>query len=403
MLDALRRSIAHAYDNTAYYRAKCDAACVSPSDLRAIDDLARFPFMLKSDFRANYPWGMCAVPRERLARVHASSGTTGKPTIVGYTKNDLDLWDSLVARSITAAGGRPGDLLHNAYGYGLFTGGLGLHGGAQRLGCAVIPASGGQTERQVQLILDLEPRIICCTPSYMLVLAEALERAGVDPRDTSLEIGIFGAEPWSMQMQREIEARLGIAALDIYGLSEVLGPGVAQERADARGALTIWEDAFHPEIVDPATGAVLPEGEEGELVFTSLTKEAVPIIRYRTGDLTRLHPPLGEVPFRRMDRILGRSDDMLIVRGVNVFPRQIEELILEDAALTPHYRIDVHRENARDELAVTVEGTTPNALAERMKARYGLTVTVTVVETGTLPRSEGKAKRVFDHRKDKPA
>jgi phenylacetate-CoA ligase len=403
MLDALRRSIAHAYDNTAYYRAKCDAACVSPPDLRAIDDLARFPFTLKSDFRANYPWGMCAVPREKLARVHASSGTTGKPTIAGYTKNDLDLWDGLVARSIAAAGGRPGDLLHNAYGYGLFTGGLGLHGGAQRLGCAVIPASGGQTERQVQLILDLKPRIICCTPSYVLVLAEALERAGVDPRDTSLEIGIFGAEPWSVQMQREIEARLGITALDIYGLSEVLGPGVAQERADARGALTIWEDAFYPEIVDPATGAVLPEGEEGELVFTSLTKEAVPIIRYRTGDLTRLHPAMGDVPFRRMDRILGRSDDMLIVRGVNIFPRQIEELILEETALTPHYRIDVRRENARDELAVTVEGTGTNALAERMKSRYGLTVTVTVVGTGTLPRSEGKAKRVFDHRKDKPA
>jgi phenylacetate-CoA ligase len=403
MLDALRRSIAHTYDNTAYYRAKCDAAGVSPADLRTQGDLCRFPFTLKSDFRANYPWGMCAVPREKLARVHASSGTTGKPTIVGYTKNDLDLWDGLVARCIEAAGGRPGDLLHNAYGYGLFTGGLGLHGGAQRLGCAVVPASGGQTERQVQLILDLEPRIICCTPSYMLVLAEALERAGVDPRGTSLEIGIFGAEPWSMQMQREIEARLGITALDLYGLSEVLGPGVAQERADARGTLTIWEDEFYPEIVDPATGAVLGEGEEGELVFTSLSKEAVPIIRYRTGDLTRLHPPVGGVPFRRMDRILGRSDDMLIVRGVNIFPRQIEELILEEIALSSHYRIDVRRENARDELVITVEGTAANALAERMKSRYGLSATVTVVESGTLPRSEGKARRVFDHRKDQPA
>jgi phenylacetate-CoA ligase len=403
MLDALRRSIAHAYENTAYYRAKCDAAGVTPSDLRTLGDLARFPFTLKSDFRANYPWGMCAVPREKLARVHASSGTTGKPTIVGYTKNDLDLWDSLVARCIEAAGGRPGDLIHNAYGYGLFTGGLGLHGGAQRFGCAVVPASGGQTERQVQLILDLKPRIICCTPSYMLVLAEALARTGVDPRSTSLEIGIFGAEPWSVQMQREIEARLDITALDIYGLSEVLGPGVAQERADARGALTIWEDAFHPEIVDPATGAVLPDGQEGELVFTSLTKEAVPIIRYRTGDLTRLHPAVGGVPFRRMDRILGRSDDMLIVRGVNIFPRQIEELVLDDAALAPHYRIDVHREDARDELVITVEGKEPNALAERMKSRYGLTAIVKVVEAGTLPRSEGKAKRVFDHRKDRPS
>jgi len=403
MLDALRRSIAHTYDNTAYYRAKCDAAGVAPADLSTQDDLSRFPFTLKSDFRANYPWGMCAVPREKLARVHASSGTTGKPTIVGYTKNDLDLWDGLVARCIEAAGGRPGDLLHNAYGYGLFTGGLGLHGGAQRLGCAVVPASGGQTERQVQLILDLEPRIICCTPSYMLVLAEALERAGADPRGTSLEIGIFGAEPWSMQMQREIEARLGIAALDLYGLSEVLGPGVAQERADARGTLTIWEDEFFPEIVDPATGAALPDGEEGELVFTSLSKEAVPIIRYRTGDLTRLHPPMGQVPMRRMDRILGRSDDMLIVRGVNIFPRQIEELILEEVTLSSHYRIDVRRENARDELVITVEGTAANALAERMKSRYGLSATVTVVESGTLPRSEGKARRVFDHRKDRPA
>jgi phenylacetate-CoA ligase len=403
MLDALRRSIAHAYENTAYYRAKCDAAGISPDDLRSLDDLARFPFTLKGDFRANYPWGMCAVPREKLARVHASSGTTGKPTIVGYTKNDLDLWDRLVARCIEATGGRPGDLIHNAYGYGLFTGGLGLHGGAQSFGCAVVPASGGQTERQVQLILDLKPRIICCTPSYMLVLAEALERAGADPKATSLEIGIFGAEPWSLQMQREIEARLGIVALDIYGLSEVLGPGVAQERADARGTLTIWEDEFHPEIVDPETGAVLPDGEEGELVFTSLSKEAVPIIRYRTGDLTRLHPPMGTIPFRRMDRILGRSDDMLIVRGVNIFPRQIEELILEETALTPHYRIDIRRENARDELTITVEGAGTNALAERMKSRYGLTAAVTVVETGTLPRSEGKAKRVYDHRKGRPA
>ena len=399
-LAKLRWSIAHAYENTQYYRAKCESAGVTPSDLKSLDDLARFPFTLKSDFRDNYPWGMCAVPREQLVRIHASSGTTGKPTIVGYTRNDLDLWDGLVARCIEAAGGKPEDLIHNAYGYGLFTGGLGLHGGAQKLGCAVVPASGGQTERQIQLILDLKPRIICCTPSYMLVLAEAMERAGVNPRRTSLEIGLFGAEPWSAAMQSEIERRLGIIALDLYGLSEVLGPGVAQERADARGLLTIWEDAFYPEIVDPAAGTVLPDGEEGELVFTSLSKEAVPVIRYRTGDLSRLHPPIGDVPMRRMDRILGRSDDMLIVRGANIFPRQIEELILEESGLGTHYQIDVRRENARDELIITVEGEAAPTLGERMKSRYGLSATIEVVGVGTLPRSEGKAKRVFDHRKD---
>ncbi len=399
-LARLRWSVAHAYENTQYYREKCESAGVTPSDIGSLDDLARFPFTLKSDFRENYPWGMCAVPREQLVRIHASSGTTGKPTIVGYTRNDLDLWDDLVARCIAAAGGGPEDLIHNAYGYGLFTGGLGLHGGAQKLGCAVVPASGGQTERQIQLIADLKPRIICCTPSYMLVLAEAMEHAGMNPRRTSLEIGLFGAEPWSMAMQSEIESRLAITALDLYGLSEVLGPGVAQERADARGLLTVWEDAFYPEIVDPATGAVLPDGAEGELVFTSLSKEAVPVIRYRTGDLSRLHPPAGDVPMRRMDRILGRSDDMLIVRGVNIFPRQIEELILEERGLSTHYRIDVSRKNARDELVITVEGEAAPTLGERMKSRYGLSATVAVVDVGTLPRSEGKAKRVFDHRKD---
>lgn len=393
-MDALRRSIAHAYENTRYYRAKCDAAGVTPEDLRTPDDLRRFPFTLKSDFRENYPWGMCAVPRERLVRVHASSGTTGKPTIVGYTQGDLDLWDGLMARCFAAAGVRPDDLMHNAYGYGLFTGGLGFHGGAGKLGCAVVPASGGQTERQVQLILDLRPRVLCCTPSYALVLAEALKG-----RPTALEIALCGAEPWSAQMQSEIERRLGVIALDIYGLSEVLGPGVAVERPDARGTLTIWEDAFLPEIVDPATGAALPEGEEGELVFTSLAKEAVPAIRYRTGDLTRLLPPAGGVAMRRMARILGRTDDMLIVRGVNIFPRQIEELILEEPTLSAHYRIDVRREGARDELIVTVEGSGSCALGERMKSRYGLSATVAVVEAGSLPRSEGKAKRVFDHRK----
>jgi phenylacetate-CoA ligase len=410
-LERLRWSIAHAYENTSYYRAKCEAAGVAPADLGSLADLARFPFTLKSDFRENYPFGMFAVPREHCARIHASSGTTGKPTIVGYTRADLDLWNRLVARCILAVGGRPGDLIHNAYGYGLFTGGLGLHGGAEALGCAVVPASGGQTERQVQLIRDLKPRIICCTPSYMLVLAEALDQAGVDPRATSLEIGIHGAEPWSEELRQEIERRFGIAALDIYGLSEVLGPGVAQERTDARGALTVWEDAFYPEIVDPATGAPLPDGEPGELVFTSLSKEAVPVIRYRTGDLSRLSPPVGEVTMRRMDRITGRSDDMLIIRGVNIFPRQIEELIVSEAGLSPHYRIDVTRDGAMDLLTVTCEaadhheaahGKARETLAIRMKSRYGLSADIVIVLPGTLARSEGKAKRVFDHREGRP-
>ncbi len=400
----LRWSVAHAYENTAYYRAKCDAAGVRPGDINSLADLARFPFTVKSDFRDNYPFGMFAVPPGKTARLHASSGTTGKPTIVGYTKADLELWDMLVARSILVAGGRAGDILHNAYGYGLFTGGLGLHGGAELLGCAVVPASGGQTERQVQLIRDLKPRIICCTPSYMLALAEALERDGIDPRETSLEIGIHGAEPWSDEMRAQIEQRFDIVALDIYGLSEVLGPGVAQERADARGALTVWEDAFYPEIVDPQTGAKLPDGEEGELVFTSLSKEALPVIRYRTGDLSRLTAPVGKIPMRRMDRITGRSDDMLIIRGVNIFPRQIEELIVSEPGLTPHYRIDVTRDGAMDVLTVTCEGDAEagEALSARMKSRYGLSARIVIVEAGSLPRSEGKAKRVFDRRKDMP-
>jgi phenylacetate-CoA ligase len=410
-LERLRWSTAHACENTPYYRARCEAAGVTPADLGSLADLARFPFTRKSDFRENYPFGMFAVPRERCARIHASSGTTGRPTIVGYTRNDLDLWNRLIARSILVAGGRPGDLIHNAYGYGLFTGGLGLHGGAEALGCTVVPASGGQTERQVQLICDLEPRIICCTPSYMLVLAEALERAGVDPRATSLEIGIHGAEPWSEELRREIEERFDIVALDIYGLSEVLGPGVAQERADARGALTVWEDAFYPEIVDPETGEPLPDGEPGELVFTSLSKEAVPVIRYRTGDLSRLSPAVGEVSMRRMDHITGRSDDMLIIRGVNIFPRQIEELIVSEPGLSPHYRIDVTRDGAMDLLTVTCEaadhheaahGRSRETLAIRMKSRYGLSVDIVIVLPGTLARSEGKAKRVFDHRRGKP-
>jgi phenylacetate-CoA ligase len=410
-LRRLKWSIAHAYNNTRYYRAKCEVAGVSPDDVGSLSDLTRFPFTLKSDFRDNYPFGMFAVPREKAVRIHASSGTTGKPTIVGYTRADLDLWNTLIARCILAAGGKSGDLLHNAFGYGLFTGGLGLHGGAELLGCGVVPASGGQTERQVQLICDLMPRIICATPSYMLALAEALERAGVDPRETSLEIGLHGAEPWSEEMRIEIEKRFGIAALDLYGLSEVLGPGVAQERADARGALTVWEDAFYPEIVDPDTGAPLPDGEWGELVFTSLSKEAVPIIRYRTGDLSRLSAPVGDIPMRRMDRITGRSDDMLIIRGVNIFPRQIEELIVSEPGLSTHYRIDVKRDGAMDALIVTCEAATDEPafhgaaranLLHRMKSKYGLSAEIVIAEIGSLPRSEGKAKRVFDHRKAKP-
>lgn len=405
----LKWSIAHAYSNTKYYRAKCDAAGISPNDLRTLGDLRRFPFTLKSDFRDNYPFGMFAVPQDQVARIHASSGTTGKPTIVGYTRVDLDRWSQLVARSILAAGGRRGDIIHNAYGYGLFTGGLGLHGGAELLGCAVVPASGGQTERQVQLICDLKPRIICCTPSYMLALGEALERAGVDPRDTSIEIGIHGAEPWSEEMRLEIERRFDIQALDIYGLSEVMGPGVAQERADARGALTVWEDAFYPEIVDPETGQVLPEGAQGEIVFTSLSKQALPVIRYRTSDLSRLSAPIGDVPMRRMDAVTGRSDDMLIIRGVNIFPRQIEEMILSEAGLSPHYRIDVHRDGALDRLTIMVESSVADTtarsnacetLSRRMKSRYGLSAEVLLIASGELPRSEGKAKRVFDHRKE---
>ena len=409
-LRRLRWSIGHAYDNAPYYRAKCEEAGVSPDDLRLLSDLSRFPFTLKSDFRDNYPFGMFAVPRAQCVRIHASSGTTGKPTIVGYTKGDLDLWNRLIARSILVAGGKPGDLLHNAFGYGLFTGGLGLHGGAEMLGCGVVPASGGQTERQVQLICDLKPRIICATPSYMLALAEALERSGVDPRETSLEIGLHGAEPWSDEMRDEIERRFGIAALDLYGLSEVLGPGVAQERADARGALTVWEDAFYPEIVDPDTGAPLPDGEWGELAFTSLSKEALPVIRYRTGDLSRLTAPVGSIPMRRMDRVTGRSDDMLIIRGVNIFPRQIEELIVSEPGLSAHYRIDIRRDGAMDVLSITCEAETDDEtvhgqacarVSHRLKSKYGLSATIVIAGTGSLPRSEGKARRVFDHRKGK--
>jgi len=398
-------SLRHAYDNVPYYRSAFDAAGVHPSDLRALSDLGRFPFLTKAAFRENYPFGLLAVPRERVVRLHASSGTTGKPTVVAYTQADVDMWATVVARSIRAAGGRPGDVVHVAYGYGLFTGGLGAHYGAEKLGCTVIPMSGGQTEKQVALIADLSPRIIMVTPSYMLVLLDEMERQGIDPRASSLEIGIFGAEPWTHELRARIEARAGIDALDIYGLSEVIGPGVAQECLETKDGLHVWEDHFYPEIVDPESGAVLPGGERGELVFTSLTKEALPVIRYRTRDLTRLLPGTAR-PMRRIEKITGRSDDMLIVRGVNVFPTQIEELVLREPRLAPHYQIVLERPGALDEMTVIVEpagsgvdpGDAAGRLRDRIKALVGVTAGVAVVAHGTIEPSQGKAKHVFDRR-----
>jgi phenylacetate-CoA ligase len=406
-LKRLRWSLKHAYDNVAHYRNAFAAAGVVPEDCRTLADLARFPFTVKSDLRDHYPFGMFAVPRENVVRIHASSGTTGKPTVVGYTRNDIDTWAAVMARSIRAAGGRVGDLIHVAYGYGLFTGGLGAHYGAERLGCTVIPMSGGQTEKQVQLIADFRPRVIMVTPSYMLAIAEEMERQGSDPRHSSLEIGIFGAEPWTPTMRLTIEARLDMDAIDIYGLSEVMGPGVAQECIETKDGLTIWEDHFYPEVVDPLTGAVLPDGEKGELVFTSLTKEALPMIRYRTRDLTRLLPPTAR-SMRRMEKITGRSDDMLIIRGVNVFPTQIEELILQQAALAPHYQLEITRSRHLDEMTVLVERTAVcqahdgdaagERLAHLIKSLVGVTAGVRVVPPGTIERSLGKAKRIVDNR-----
>ena len=406
-LGRLRWSLQHAYDHVAHYRASFDAAGVHPADLKQLDDLARFPFLTKQDFRDHYPFGLFAVPRAQIARIHASSGTTGKPTVVGYTLEDLDTWANLVARSIRAAGGRRGDLVHVAYGYGLFTGGLGAHYGAERLGCTVIPMSGGQTEKQVQLIGDFRPRIIMVTPSYMLTIAEEMERQGVDARACSLEIGIFGAEPWTESMRAEVESRLDLTALDIYGLSEVMGPGVAQECAESKDGPCIWEDHFYPEIIDPATGNSLPDGSEGELVFTSLTKQALPVIRYRTRDLTRLLPPSAR-SMRRMAKISGRTDDMLIVRGVNVFPSQIEELIFRCSGLSAHYLLELTREGHLDALAVHVEHA-PEApaarrdaasreLAHLVKAHVGVSVRVQLHAPGELERSSGKARRVVDRR-----
>jgi phenylacetate-CoA ligase len=408
-LTRLKWSVRHAYDNVQPYRAKCAAVGAHPDDLRSLSDLARFPFTTKQDLRDGYPFGLFAVPRSHVVRVHASSGTTGKPTVVGYTANDIDMWASLMARSIRSAGGRAGDIVHIAYGYGLFTGGLGAHYGAERLGCTVIPMSGGQTEKQVQLIVDFRPDIIMVTPSYMLNIAEEFVRQGRDPREHSLKIGIFGAEPWSDAMRIDIEQRVGVDAVDLYGLSEVIGPGVAAECVETKDGPVIWEDHFYPEVIDPETGAVLPDGERGELVFTSLTKEALPIIRYRTRDLTTLLPPTAR-SMRRMAKVTGRTDDMLIIRGVNVFPSQIEELILRQAQLTPHYVLEVSREGTLDQLTVKVEPHRDVAdqrmacqqaatdLQRQIKSYIGVTAVVVICDPGTVERSIGKAKRVIDAR-----
>lgn len=406
-LNRMQWSIAHAYNNVPSYHNLCKEHGVHPFDLKTLDDLAKFPFTTKAYLRDAYPFDSFAVPMNEVVRIHASSGTTGKPTVVGYTQNDINTWADVVARSIRAAGGHYGDKVHISYGYGLFTGGMGAHYGAERLGCTVIPMSGGQTEKQVQLMRDFDPDIIMVTPSYMLNLIDEMERQGLDPRDTSLRLGIFGAEPWTDEMRKNIENRLGIDAVDIYGLSEVMGPGVAMECIETKDGPTIWEDHFYPEIIDPNTGAVLPDGEYGELVFTSLTKEALPIIRYRTRDLTRLLPGTAR-PMRRIDKITGRSDDMMIIRGVNVFPTQIEEQILKIPALAPHYEIVVDKQGNLDTVLVKVE-MAPGAqsasqdqatkeLSHHIKSVVGISTKIEIVPTGGLPRSEGKAKRVFDNR-----
>ncbi len=403
-LERLTNSVRHAYENVAHYRKTFDEAGAHPDDLSTLDDLASFPILTKEDLRQNYPFGMFAVPRSDVIRLHASSGTTGKPTVVGYTKNDLETWATVMARSIHAAGGRCGDIAHIAYGYGLLTGGLGAHYGAEKLGCTVVPISGGQTEKQVQLIADFEPRIILVTPSYCLNLIDEMERIGMDPASCSLEIGIFGAEPWTDGLREEIETRLGIDAVDIYGLSEVMGPGVAQECVTTKDGLTVWEDHFYPEIIDPDTGAVLPDGDFGELVFTSLTKEAFPVIRYRTRDLTRLLPGTSRT-MRRIQRISGRSDDMLIIRGVNVFPSQIEAEILKVEGLTPHFQVIVDRVKNMKSLTIEVEQIPesphgPEELGRQLlvhvKANIGVSAIVNIVGLGEIPRSQGKAARVID-------
>jgi phenylacetate-CoA ligase len=402
----LREALQRAYAHQAPYRDKCQAVGV-PDDLHSLDDLRRFPFTAKSDLREAYPFGMFAIPRERCVRVHASSGTTGRPTVVGYSARDIETWSELMARSLYAGGARPGDIIHNAYGYGLFTGGLGAHYGAEKLGCTVVPMSGGFGERQVQLIREFGARVVLMTPSYMLAIADEFERQGVDPRSTAMRIGIFGAEPWTEGMRAEIERRLGIDAVDIYGLSEVMGPGVACEFVETKDGPTIWEDHFYPEIVDPDSGAPLPDGEQGELVFTSLTKEALPVVRYRTRDLTKLMAGSRTV-MRRMAKITGRSDDMLIVRGVNLFPSQVEEQILRDPALTGHYVIELSRTGAMDDLLIRVEARAEAAhevqtrsareLAARLKGMCGLSAEVQIAAPGGIERSMGKARRVIDKR-----
>jgi phenylacetate-CoA ligase len=410
-LERLKKTLHQAYGHVPHYKKKLDAAGVHPDDLKELSDLAKFPFTTKEDLRQNYPFGMFAVPMAEIVRVHASSGTTGKPTVVGYTRGDIETWSLLMARSIRAAGGRSTDKIHVAYGYGLFTGGLGAHYGGEYLGATVIPVGGGFTERQVQLIQDFKPDMIMVTPSYMLAIADEFERQGLKPSDCSLRLGIFGAEPWTESMRAEIERRMGLQALDLYGLSEVMGPGVAQECAETRDGLTVWEDHFFPEIIDPDTGRVLPDGEEGELIFTSLTKEAMPVIRYRTRDLTRLLPGTART-MRRIERVKGRSDDMLIIRGVNVFPSQIEAVLGQEPQLAPHYVLEVSRPQNLDELDVLVEmrqelaGTLAAAdnatLAKKaehlIKAYVGISATVRVLEPGTIERSQGKAKRVIDRR-----
>jgi len=409
-LERLKSQLKYAYERVPQYRSKFDEAGVKPEALKDLKDLARFPFTEKKDLRDNYPFGMFAVPMDQIVRIHASSGTTGKPTVVGYTRNDIGVWAQLMGRSIRAAGARPGDKVHVSYGYGLFTGGLGAHYGAEYLGLAVVPFGGGQTERQVQLISDFKPDIIMVTPSYMLAIADEFERQGLDPKKSSLRVGIFGAEPWTNSMRAEIEARLNIEAIDIYGLSEVMGPGVAQECIETKDGLTLWEDFFYPEIISPETGEVLPDGEQGELVLTSLTKEALPVIRYRTRDLTRLLPGTART-MRRMEKITGRSDDMLIIRGVNVFPTQIEELILKQPVLAPHYVLEVSREQQMDRLDVVVElkpeahalgKIDRDAAAQKLqydiKSYVGVSTHVRIADIGAIERSVCKAKRVIDKR-----
>ena len=407
-LARMKQSLNHAYENSSFFRRRFDEKGVHPGDLKTLADLAKFPFTYKQDLRDTYPFGMFAVPQTKLTRIHGSSGTTGKPTVVGYTSGDINNWADLMARSIRAAGGRPGDILHNAYGYGLFTGGLGAHYGAERLGCAVVPISGGMTERQVTLINDFKPSVIMVTPSYMLSILDEFRRQGLDARKSSLKVGIFGAEPWTNAMRLEIEEAFDMHAVDIYGLSEIMGPGVAQECVETKDGLHVWEDHFYPEIIDPATGEVLPDGEMGELVFTTLTKEALPMVRYRTRDLTRLLPGTARA-MRRIEKITGRSDDMMILRGVNVFPTQIEEQILKCEGLAPHYQIELSRTGRMDVMTVHVEASVAAAdgaaraasakeLAHHIKSVVGVSTRIAVCDPGSVDRSTGKAKRIVDNR-----